>query len=445
MKIEVTSYVTDVISKKDIRLTIGFTVSNGATIVIRSSVVVQLHPIAYFHGKVQEEAFGLLILASIIYGIDRSIKRHKYSVDGWSREFDVEIKLPSYEKFQENKLAIDQMLSFLTGDYWNCNFVGGVKINYPTYTVHSKYDNITQVNLFSGGLDSLIGAVDYLACNPNGKLYLSSHYDSYMTGPRKDQTNVRNELKKKYSKSIIYRDGVCITPSDSNETSCRSRSLIFIALANIVATYAKCDVVVPENGSVSLNFPLSPSRRAACSTRTTHPVFLSQLQSLIYNLGISTKVFNPYEFKTKGEMVNECADLDALKRILPVSNSCGKRNMHQHMYDDSYATHCSHCMPCMYRRASTISINDSTRYGNRLETIFMRKSDTVSNDFYAMLDFLKRDLSPQAIKKELHIAGMSGFRDLDDYVDLVIRTRVELSAMIKKENSTLINKYMGWI
>lgn len=443
MKIETTTYSCKTYSKKDIRLNIGLSIKKD-TEEISSSVEIQLYPIAYFHGRIPDEAFSLMLLSAIVYSIDRSVNRHKYSIDGWTREFDVDIKLPASAKFQQCKNDIDIMLSFLTGDYWNCNFVGNVLVEYPKFKPNTYYDNITQVNLFSGGLDSLIGAIDYVANNPNGKLYLSSHYDSYMTGPKTDQSRVRKELLKIYGKSIVYREGVCITPGLSKETSCRSRSFVFIALANIIATYAKCDVVIPENGSVSLNFPLSRSRRAACSTRTTHPIFLSQFQTLLVKLELSAKVYNPYEFYTKGEMVMNCANKDFLIKTLPLSNSCGKRNMHQHMYDDSHATHCAHCMPCMYRKAATTEIKDLTRYGNKIQTIFLKKSNVVSDDFYAMLDFLKKNLSRDEIKRELYIAGMAGFCDLDSYIDLVIRTRAELSDMLRNENSRLINQYMGW-
>lgn len=443
MKIETTTYTCKTYSKKDIRLNIGLSIKKDA-VEISSSVEIQLYPIVYFHGRIPDESFCLMLLSAIVYSIDRSVNRHQYSIDGWTREFDVDIKLPAFAKFQQCKKDIDRMLSFLTGDYWNCNFVENVLVEYPKFKPNTYFDNITQVNLFSGGLDSLIGAIDYLVNNPNGKLYLSSHYDSYMTGPKTDQSRVRKELLKIYDKSIIYQEGVCITPGISKETSCRSRSFVFIALANIVASYAKCDVVIPENGSVSLNFPLSRSRRAACSTRTTHPLFLSQFQTLLIKLGLSTKVYNPYEFNTKGEMVMNCANRDLLIKTLPLSNSCGKRNMHQHMYDDSHATHCAHCMPCMYRKAATTEIKDLTRYGNKIQTIFLKKSNAVSDDFYAMLDFLKKDLSRDEIKRELYIAGMAWFRDLDSYIDLVIRTRAELSNMLRNENSTLINQYMGW-
>lgn len=447
MKINVTTYTVKRYGKGDYRLTIGINIDTIKAEVIRTSAVVQLCPMAYFHGKIAEEAYGLLFLSAIVYAIDRSIDRHVYSVDGWSREFDVDITIPAHVKFQERQNEINKMLSFLTGDYWNCHFVDEATIRYPRFVVSTYFDDIKQVNLFSGGMDSLIGAVDFLAANPNDHIYLSSHYDHYMGGPKTDQKIVRSALERKYGSAVKYNPSVMISPGpgQSVEMSCRSRSLMFLALATIVATYAKCDVVVPENGSVSLNFPLSPSRRASCSTRTTHPLFITRYQQIINHLGIDIKVYNPYEFCTKGEMLHNCADKEFLMEIVHLSNSCGKRNMHQQMYDNSKASHCAHCMPCMYRKAALIGEQDLTTYGNRLETIFKKKKDAISNDFYAMLDFLKFDLSQDEIKKELYIAGMSGFSNIDQYVDLVIRTRAELTRMLQAEGSSLINQYMGWI
>lgn len=445
MKIKIVSYRVTHIGKRDARLSIRIDISRGEGDIIKTSAMIKLVPISYFHGKIAEEAFGLLFLSAIVYTIDRAVNRHKYSVDGWSREFDVDIEIPAHLKFKENQSEINRMLSFLTGDYWDCKFVTEASIKYPHFKTTSFYDDISQVALFSGGMDSLIGAIDYLSTNPNGVLYLSSHYDKFMGGPKSDQIRVREILKKKFGNAVKYSDSVMISPEHSVEMSCRSRSLMFLAIATIHASYAKCGVIIPENGSVSLNFPLSPSRRASCSTRTTHPLFVSRYQMLLESLGISVNVFNPYEFCTKGEMVQNCADKDFLLKVIPFSNSCGKRNMHQQMYDNTKATHCSHCMPCMYRKAAIIGEIDSTTYGNRLETIFQKRSNAISNDFFAMLDFLKTPFSPEEIRKELYVGGMSAVKNIDRYVELVIRTRAELSKMLEAEHSSMINKYMGWV
>lgn len=300
------------------------------------------------------------------------------------------------------------------------------------------------MNLFSGGMDSLIGAIDYMTEHSDGKLFLASHYDSGMPGPLSDQRELKQHFSRKYSGLYCSMDAVSITPGVSVELSCRSRSIMFLSIALIVASYSNTKIVVPENGSVSLNYPLSDSRRASCSTRTTHPVFLKQYRRVLGALGLTTEVVNPYEKMTKGEMVQHCADKDYLLSVVAHSNSCGKRSMHQHMYDNNYATHCGHCMPCMYRKASMIGERDLTTYGNRFVTLFRKRGDKVAEDFFAMLNFLKTDLTRDQIKRELRIAGLGGFDDLDEYVDLVVRTRAELSAMIRADNNNAVLRYMGW-
>lgn len=444
MKIKVGTFRTRRLNKHDTRLTIPISIEDKEGNVFNTAAVVQMTPIAYFYGKVPSVTYSLLFLSAIVYAIDRGIDRHRYSIDGWSRELEVDICLPEFELFQPLEEQVNAMLSFLTGDYWNCHFVGTAQVRYGRYNNTTYYDGITQVNLFSGGMDSLIGAIDYMTENPDGKLFLASHYDSRMPGPRSDQDELKKLFRRKYTEKYAEMTAVMIKPELSAELSSRSRSLMFLSIALIVASYANCKIVVPENGSVSLNYPLSPSRRASCSTRTTHPVFLKQYRDLLGELGLITEVVNPYEKMTKGEMVQNCSDKNYLLSIVAHSNSCGKRGMHQHMYDNSTASHCGHCMPCMYRKASMVGERDLTTYGNRFGTLFGKKGDKVAEDFFAMLNFLKYDLTREEIKRELRIAGMTGFEDLDEYVDLVVRTRAEISAMIREDNNSNVLRYMGW-
>lgn len=444
MKIKVDTYRTRSIDKHETRLTIPITIEDTKGGVFQTAAIVQMTPIAYFNGKVPPVTYSLLYLSAIVYAIDRGIDRHRYSIDGWSRELDVDINLPEYKLFQPIERQIDTMLSFLTGDYWSCRFVGTAQVRYGRYGQTNYFDGITQVNLFSGGMDSLIGAIDYMTDNPNGKLFLASHYDSVMRGPLSDQDRLKKIFRRKYSGQYAEMTAVMITPELSAELSCRSRSLMFLSIALIVASYANCKIVVPENGSVSLNFPLSPSRRASCSTRTTHHVFLKQYREVLKALGLTTQVENPYEKMTKGEMVQHCSDKDYLMSIVEHSNSCGKRGMHQHMYDNTHATHCGHCMPCMYRKAAMIGERDLATYGNRFVTLYGKKGDKVAEDFFAMLNYLKTDLTKEQIRRELKIAGMTSFDDLEEYVDLVVRTRAELAAMIRADNNRTILRYLGW-
>ena len=85
--------------------------------------------------------------------------------------------------------------------------------------------------------------------------------------------------------------------SGSLDTNFLSRSLLFIALGCYFAEILGegTPVLVPENGPIALNFPLTPARRGSCSTRTAHPYFLGALNEILEKVGIPSPVYNPYE------------------------------------------------------------------------------------------------------------------------------------------------------
>ena len=409
-----------------------------------TSCKINISEIGYFFGRVPEFATSFLLMSATVYAIDRSVYREKYSVDGWSREFEVDFALPTVEPFMANKEHIEGLLSYLTGDYWSCNFNTVVLNHMPRLAEVHYFDDVKQVNLFSGGMDSLIGAIDSMERMTSGTVFLASHYDETMGGPRIDQTRLLRQFVRSYNgRYKRFKTSVLIAPELSFDTTCRSRSLLFIAIALQVAAYKKVDIVVPENGSVSLNYPLSPSRRASCSTRTTHPVVIAKLKKLFENVGMPINIVNPYEFMTKGEMVQACANRTFLLDVLPVSNSCGKRARKQFFLENHSATHCGHCMPCMYRKSALVGYVDRSTYGVSIPRLYAERIHKISDDFYAMLNFLKRDLSDAEIVRELRIAGMGGMGHFDDYVQLVKRTREELKRLINTEGSYETKRYIG--
>lgn len=445
MRIEVLDYKVSK-KKKECDLIISFSVTSNSGQIEYSAAEIDMKMLSYFVGRIPEVATSFLYLSAIIYAIDRSVSRDKHSIDGWSRELDVVIKVPNHEAFDAQKEHITKLLSYLTGDYWSVSFQKAPSVKLAQYENCDYFDSIAQVNLFSGGLDSLIGAIDFMSQYPEKKLFLASHYDSDMSGPRSDQKKLLRHFASKYNGQYVVfpkRNSVRIVSHVSAETTCRSRSLMFIAIALQIAEYNKSKIIIPENGSVSLNYPLSPSRRSSCSTRTTHPVMIYQVKKLFENLGLSAEIENPYEFITKGEMVRDCKDQPYLLSVLSDSNSCGKRTRRQFFYDNKHATHCGHCMPCMYREASLIGFNDSTPYGNELDSLFRHTQLQLTDDFFAMLNFLRTDLTKDEIKRELCIAKVNELPNYEQYVDLVIRTRSELKALIVSRGSNELKKYIG--
>lgn len=102
----------------------------------------------------------------------------------------------------------------------------------------------------------------------------------------------------------------------------RTRSFNFIAFGALIATALSKNhfsnkiikLYIPENGLISINPPLTPRRIGALSTRTTHPYFLQKLNILFKNIGLPVEIENPYQYKTKGEMMLECKDQSSLKK-----------------------------------------------------------------------------------------------------------------------------------
>jgi hypothetical protein len=99
----------------------------------------------------------------------------------------------------------------------------------------------------------------------------------------------------------------------------------------------------------------------------------------------------------------------------------------------------------MYRKAALIGYNDNTQYGITISHLFGKKDKKLSDDFYAMLNFLSREITEDDIRKELLIAGLGRLPNIDGYVDLVVRTRQELRRLVEAEGDNSVKQYIGAI
>lgn len=408
---------------------------------------VDLETMLPFANLVSKEIFDFFTLSASVYGIDRFIERKPNSVDGWSRELKVNFPVRNLTKWNACKEELNRLLSFLTGDYWDVKFRKET-VELPEATLNKEYSvSFAQVNLLSGGLDSLIGALDFLKQNPKQKVLFVSHYDPQMHGPKGDQKDLITEIKKMYPKQFAYIPSLRVLLENTNlkrETTFRSRSLLFIGIALMAAQATNTpSIIVPENGTVSLNFPLSASRRSSCSTRTTHPFVLENVLSIWKTLSITTGILNPYEFQTKGEMVNACKDQPSLSKLIAMSNSCGKRG-HVKDWTDRSATHCGVCMPCIYRKAALLSLKDKTDYGDSINNLFPSKEKRKkAQDSGAMLDFLYSPITKEEIKQELIVNGVKNLYKLNQYIEVVWRTREELKQWVKKVGNPRVKSKAG--
>lgn len=414
----------------------------------KSLLSIDLNHFLPYLNMVSKEVQDFFVMSAAVYGIDRFIERKSNSVDGWSRQISVSFPVHNLNLWNSSKGCLEKLLSFLTGDYWNISFREETS-TLPTETLEYSQNVFEQVNLFSGGLDSLIGAIDFLIKNPTKKILFVSQYDSQMHGPKGDQYKLIPKLKLLFPSQFEVIPSVEVFLRESSlprETTFRSRSILFIGLALVSAQATKSrKVVVPENGTVSLNFPLSSSRRSSCSTRTTHPFVIDTVFEIWKQLSINTEIENPYEFKTKGEMVNKCLDKANLLKLLKDSNSCGKRGHRAHWEDGKKdASHCGVCMPCVYRQAALVEENDETDYGNLMNNLFpLKEKSKKAQDINSMLLYLNKKIKDQDIKQELIVNGVKNREKIDKYVAVISRTRIELKKWVKVNGNDYVKNKAG--
>ena len=399
--------------------------------------------------------FDLFLIGCYVYGIDVLLPRDLYSPNKWSREIDAEFPVESPEIFERGKEELEHLLSFLTGDQWSISFVErettllyDFKPNMKVFSENER-QSFSKVSLFSGGLDSLIGVIDHLS-RSSDKMVLVSHYDATFKGAKTDQKRIHDVLRKKLPNYHFIQTRVDIANSDTNgnkrrnETSLRSRSFLFICMAAFIASSIdnNKNILIPENGTISLNHPLTPSRRSSCSTRTAHPHYLRKVDSFFSKLGLNHKVINEYELKTKGEMLSECNDGDILLSTYKLSNSCAKRG-HTRYWDNRKALQCGICMPCIYRRVALHSIGlDEEIVGTDIFNPVSRSAGNLQ-EISAFLDYMKTSLEITDIEKNLLINGSLPLNMVNQYADVVFRTRKQIIDWITDKGSDEIKRIIG--
>jgi len=305
----------------------------------------------------------LVMLATALTAADTRISRGTHAQDGWSREIDLHLPVADVTRWSSQTLLLQTMLRFLTGDRWQLFFrprpAGAPALVQPTENL--RMFDPTCICLFSGGLDSFIGATNLLQCEET-PILVSHWWDPNASKHQSDCIEALSERFKpselRHVRAHIGFDHNTLTQS-TREDTLRGRSFLFFALAAAVASAigGEVTVYVPENGLISLNVPLDPLRVGALSTRTTHPFYMARFNELLAGLGIPARLENPHRHETKGEMVNACFDKDFLRENAKLTMSCSAEGKHRHDPDESRrkVQHCGHCVPCLIRRAALLA------------------------------------------------------------------------------------------
>lgn len=318
-----------------------------------------------------EIGLDLLVMASHVHAADTRVSRSANSQDGWTRELRLVVPVSEPDRWTTAIPVLTRLLNFLTGDRWTVGFRArprqftSIIPAAPPVHIAPPFDTIA---LFSGGLDSLIGAINQLEAGSTPLLI--SHAGEGATSAAQNalfdalkaqypqQAFNRLRLWMSFSKGLIEESGV--------ENTTRGRSFLFFALGVFAGSGLEqaFPLQVPENGLIALNIPLDTLRLGALSTRTTHPFYIARWNELLNILGIQGKLENPYWDRTKGEMARNCSNATLLRRLVPISMSCSSPAKGR--WQGMSTRHCGYCLPCLIRRsalrAAYGSQGDTTTY-----------------------------------------------------------------------------------
>lgn len=363
-----------------------------------------------------DNSVDLALLAVTVTAADTRISREQNAQDKWTREIALHVPMADPALWAAQAGLLSKLLNFLTGDRWTLQFHArpALQVGLISESPHDRTVEPTSVCLFSGGLDSFIGAVDLLTAGYS-PLFISHYWDSVTSQYQRDCA-VR--LQKHFEQPFAHVRARVGFPTgtvegDEGENTLRGRSFLFFSLAAMAADAVGGETVinVPENGLISLNVPLDPLRVGALSTRTTHPYYMARYNDLLHNLGITARLDNPYAFATKGEMAAHCRDRSFLRQHAASTMSCSSPQSRRWDPDENERKpkHCGRCVPCLIRRASLFNAFgiDSTPYRIRDLRAQVLDSNKAEGEHVRAFQFTLAKLAgnPGRAKFDIHKPG----------------------------------------
>jgi len=349
----------------------------------------------------------LLEIAVYVFCADQSVSRGGQSIRDmgakWRREFHffIPVRQTDFWNREEVKTALTDTLWFLSEDEYQFQF-SPLKYQYDIEQLYFEFSSEAgqenwpeEVMLFSGGLDSLGGAIQELILDQRNTA-LVSHRSTYKTDSR--QNILLENLFQHCSEKKPFRVPVLVNKSSelTQENTQRTRSFLYASLAFTVARlYDLHRIRFYENGITSLNFPIAAQLTGAYASRTTHPRVLSDFSRLFSMISEKEfKVENRFIWKTKTDVINLIGDAKC-EDLIRLSSSCSHTRDSTKMF-----THCGTCSQCINRRFGALA----SRYGD-YDPEEMYKVNLLMDEF---------EEGEQRILLESYIKSAKEVNDLDD-------------------------------
>ncbi len=246
-----------------------------------------------------ESAEDLLVAAISAYAADAGIPR-RYAYDRWTRDFILHLPVSQPARWQRARPVLERLLSFLTGDHWIIQvrpLVVSTAAGLLVPVQKSMWANLPpradRVCLYSGGLDSFIGALDQLA---HGEpVVLVGHHGSGQGPTSIAQRRANAALRQRYDATVAPYFRFWVSPPKIalgvSEITTRGRSLLFLALGDFCIT--------PRNGALGFNQASSSPTSREWDDGVWHREGVTRLTGAAYTLSNrrSSQAASPQEKK----------------------------------------------------------------------------------------------------------------------------------------------------
>jgi 7-cyano-7-deazaguanine synthase in queuosine biosynthesis len=296
----------------------------------------------------------LLEIAAYVFCADRM--EHRGPTDAveyhaWSRSWEFVIRVRDHAFWTSSAAGtrMAEALEFMTGDRrYRFSFQPGHETP-PTSLFDDADVEVSDspgmaIALFSGGLDSLAGALTVLK-DTDRHVCLVSHRSQ--AGVMTTQNGLVSALKERFRGRVEhYQFGCSLRDARAPDESQRTRAFLFASIAySIAARFGTREFIAFENGVTSLNFARRQDAINARTSRTTHPKTLGLLERLFREFGDTpVRVAAPFADCTKADVVRIIRK-SGHQDLLPSSVSCSKT-----FRAGGGATHCGVCFQCVDRQ-----------------------------------------------------------------------------------------------
>jgi 7-cyano-7-deazaguanine synthase in queuosine biosynthesis len=402
-------------------------------------------------------SLDLCEVAAYVYLADKAVPRGRY--EKWVRDLSFFIPVRAPGRWNAVRSLLTNTVGTLSGDNVQFHFVEKHEPRRSRQQIGTPQPRPPQeaadcVALFSGGLDSLAGAV-YLAQEGRRPL-LASHYVSGLKSVQRDLAQALGLELGRTFEHFQYRVSSCQRahtrhPLTTRESTHRARSFLFLSFAaSAAAVRGLSEIFICENGVLSLNVPISDARKGTRSTHHAHPLYLSYFNDLINALFERPfAVHNPFFYWTKREEV-ELLRRAGLHGLIRETVSCwGYPNLTMRFPDSN---HCGTCIPCLVRRVSMIAAGleayDDRYVANAFDagaSLPPKKRRNVEDLVYFAERFVRSSKSdllrlfPELVMVELGPDGFRGSR-LDAMIGVYRRFAMDVLAIAADRAPELLSE-----